>query len=91
MEVLSLVSAIERLQAQLGNRYTVASVTCANDPAVAPYRMKKVRDHHLSSQQIRKMLDAGEHWVVAMPSKVVHRAARGRHTLFSVLVSCDDA
>lgn len=81
--------AVRRLRALLGNSCAVVGVRSADDAAVAPYRMKKVRNHDVSSQQKREMLDRGEHWVVAMTSKVVHRALRGRHAVLSVLLACD--
>ena len=85
----SLEGAERHLRSVLGFTANIVTVTSADHPAVSPYRMKKVRNHTLASQQKRKMLDAKENWVVAVTTKVVHRALRGNYRVISLLLSCD--
>lgn len=80
-----LLAVASSLSGTLGRPVDV--VTSPDSLDVAPYRMKKVRNHFVSSQLKHEMIQAGENWVVAVSLKVVIRALSGCHPVLSVLLS----
>lgn len=83
-------SSIEDVTADLAGILApkdISLIQTPDDPRVAAYRMKKVRNHFVYSQTKKAMLDKNENWIVALTFNVVRRALRGRYTIPSILLT----